>query len=257
MLLFAAQLFFHLAIAFVAPNFIIPTHNFKRSPIQFSRKRSASVMDLSLLPQIIQELEQHENSLRLKKLLLYVCKRVWQNDLTVIEQANWQDYIQELINKNPTVERLKRNVYGMAKTTNKPKQYILIADTLISYIEKIYFIDEVTQANIINSQAGSSKLNKAYDPWQLKLVITASVNPLKAKIFIFYSLYEQFDFSERDWVNLRAQQLDDLLQNLFDLYPTFSELKKKLEDTANIMEDLGGNLQIAQTISQAFRPYYA
>lgn len=217
-------------------------------------------MDVSLLAQIIQDLEQHENSLRLKKLLFYVCKRVWQNDLTVIEQASWQDYIQELINKNPTVERLKRNVHGMAKTTNKPKQYILIADTLINYIERLYSIDEVTQANIINSQAGSSNscnLIKAYDPWQLKLVITAALNPLKAKIFIFHTLYEQFDFSERDWVNLRAQQLDDLLQNLFDLYPTFSELKKKLEDTANIMEDLGGNLQIAQTISQAFRPYYA
>ncbi|WP_268748873.1 hypothetical protein [Aliterella atlantica] len=40
-LLIAAQLFFHLAIAFVAPNFIIPTQIIKRSPIQFSRKRSA------------------------------------------------------------------------------------------------------------------------------------------------------------------------------------------------------------------------
>lgn len=222
-------------------------------------------MDLSLLPQIIQDLEQHENSLRIKKLIYYVCQRVWQNDANVIANASWQDCIQQLINKNPTLERLKRNVYGMAKTTNKPKQYALIADILISHLEKLYSLEELTKAYINNVQRTTlaekvvslPKLNQAYDPWQIKLVITTSINPLKAKILLFSTLYEQFDFSERDWVSLNAQQLDELLQNLFDLYPTFSELKKKLEDTANIMQDIGGNLQIAIAICQAFRPYYA
>lgn len=67
-------------------------------------------MDLSLLPQLIQDLEHHENSLRLKKLLFYVCKKHWQNDLTIIDNAGWQDYIQELINKNPTVASLKADI---------------------------------------------------------------------------------------------------------------------------------------------------
>lgn len=221
-------------------------------------------MDASLLHQVIRDLEHHEDSLRLKKLLFYVCKQVWQNDLTVIDKASWQDYIQELIDKNPTLERLKRNVYGMAKTTNKPKQYILIADTLVNHIEKLYSLEEITKAYINNFQnvllaeekSTQPKLNQAYDPWQIKLAITTSINPLKAKIFVFSVLNEQFNFSERDWINLKAQQLDDLLQSLFDRYPTFSELKKKLEDTANILQDIGGNLQIAKTISQAFRPYY-
>lgn len=227
--------------------------------------RSPKAMDSSLLAQVIQEIEQHENSLRLQKLLFYVCQKVWQNDLTVINNAGWQDYIQELINKYPTVAGLKRNVYSMAKTTNKPKQYSLIADTLISYLEKLYFVEGVTQAYLSNFQsallleetANLPKLHQTYDLFQLKLNIITSINPLKAKILLFSALNEQFNFSERDWVELKAQQLDDLLQNLFDLCPTFSELKDKLEDTASIMQDLDGIIQVARVISQYFKPYYA
>lgn len=266
MLLFAAQVFFHLAIALEALNFIIPTHKIKRSPIQFSRMRSLKAMDLSLLPQVIQNLEQHENSVRLKKLLVYVCQQVWENDLTVIDNASWQDYIQELISKNSTIESLKRNVYGMAKTTTKPKQYLSIADILIRQLKQLYFIkDEVTQAYFVNFQPALIheetpelfKTNRLLDSFQLKLNIITAINPLKAKILLFSALNEQFNFSSQDWINLRAQQLDDLLQNLFELYPTFTELKNRLEDTANTMRNLDESMQVARVISQYFKPYYA
>lgn len=222
-------------------------------------------MDLSLLPQVIQELEQDENALRLKKLLFYTCKQVWQNDLTVVDNASWQDYIQELIKQNSTLASLKRNIYGMAKTTNKPKQYLLIADTLISYIEKLYSIEEVTQAYFINFQpdllskeaVNLSKVNKDYNLFELRLSVISSINPLKAKILLFSALNEQFNFSDRDWINLRTQHLDELLQTLFELCPTFSDLKNKLEITASIMPKLDGSMQVAKAIIQSFKPYYA
>ena len=63
------------------------------------------------------------------------------------------DLIQELISKKPTFVSLTKYIYGMAKTTNKPKKYLLVAHTLINQLEKVYFVEEdVTQAFLVNFQ---------------------------------------------------------------------------------------------------------
>lgn len=222
--------------------------------------------NLSLLPQIIQNLEQHENSLRLKKLLFYICNQVWENDRTKIDNANWQSLLQELIGKKPTVASLNKYIYGMAKTTTKPKQYSLLADILINQLEKIYFIEEdVTVACLAKFQEDvtpqeiphQTETIKTYDPYKIRAEIVGNINPLRAKILLFSALYERFSFSSQDWATLKTQQLDELLQNLVDSYPTFPELVSKLEITASIMQEIDENLKVARVISQSLKPSYS
>ncbi|WP_009631437.1 hypothetical protein [Synechocystis sp. PCC 7509] len=221
--------------------------------------------NLSLLPQIIQNLEQHQNSLKLKKLLFYICNQVWENDQTKIDNADWEKLLQELINKKPIFVSLNKYIYGMAKTTTKPKQYSLLADILVEQLEKIYFIEEdKTQACLSKfhedltpqEMSNQSEVIKPYDPYKIRAEISANINPLRAKILLFSALYERFNFSSQDWASLKTQQLDELLQNLVDSYPTFTELVSKLEITASIMQEIDENLKVARVISQSLKPFY-
>ncbi len=222
--------------------------------------------NLSLLPQVIQNLEQHENSLRLKKLLFYICNQVWENDQTKIDKADWQSLLQELIGKKSTFVSLNKYIYGMAKTTNKPKQYSLLADILVKQLEKIYFLEEdVTvaclakfQDDVVTPQEISHQTEtiKPYDPYKIRAEIVGNINPLRAKILLFSALYDRFNFSSQDWATLKTQQLDELLQNLVDSYPTFPELVSKLEITASIMQEIDENLKVARVISQSLKPSY-
>jgi len=222
-------------------------------------------MELSLLPQIIQDLKQHEDSLRLKKLLFYLCQQVWENEQTKIDNADWQSLIVELVNKKSTFAGLKKYIHGMAKTTNKPKRYLLVADILIIYLERIYFVEEdVTAACLAKFQEetqlqaipSQKETPKPYDSYKIRAEIIANINPLRAKILLFSALYEQFNFSNQDWVSLKSQQLDELIQNLVDICPTFTELVSKLEATAVILQEVEENRKVARVISQSLKPFY-
>jgi len=222
-------------------------------------------MELSLLPQIIQDLKQHEDSLRLKKLLFYLCQQVWENEQVKIDNADWQSLIVELVNKKSNFAGLKKYIHGMAKTTNKPKRYLLVADILIIYLERIYFVEEdVTAACLAKFQAetqaqaipSQKETPKPYDPYKIRAEIIANINPLRAKILLFSALYEQFNFSNQDWVSLKSQQLDELIQNLVDTCPTFTELVSKLEATAGALQEVDENRNVARVISQSLKPFY-
>jgi hypothetical protein len=221
----------------------------------------------SLLPQVIQDLKQHQDSIQLKKLTLYLCQQVWENDQIKIDNADWQSLIEELVNKKPTFIGLNKYIYGMAKTTNKPKKYLLVADILISQLEKMYLVEEnidVTVACLANFQeetlpqqiSNQRATPEPYDLYKIRAEIISNINPLRAKILLFSALNEQFNFSSRDWANLKSQQLDELIQELIDNYPTFTKLVSKLEFTAGILPEVNENLKIAKVISQSLKPFY-
>lgn len=221
--------------------------------------------NLDLLLQVIKEIELHDNSLRLKKLIFYACKQVWENEQTKIDYIDWQSLIQELIDKKPTFASLEKYIYDMAKTTTKPKQYLLVADTLISQLEKLYFVEEdVTQAflaqfheELMPQEVGyQGETIKPDDAYKIKLEIIVNINPLRAKILLFAALNEGFNFNSQDWASLNSEQLDELLQNLVDICPTFTELVSKLEITAGILPESAENLKAARVISQSLKPFY-
>lgn len=222
-------------------------------------------MDSFLLTQVIQDLTEHEDSLRLKKLLIYLCQQVWENDQIKIDNADWQKLIEELINKKSSFASLKKYIHGMAKTTNKPKKYLLVADILISNLEKIYFIEEdVTQAClakfqeeiIIQETFDRQETTKPYDPYKVRAEIVTNINPLRAKILLFSAIYERFTYSSQDWASLKSQQLDELILELIDSCPTFTKLADKLELTANVLQEVDENLKVAKVISQSLKPFY-
>ncbi|NMG57505.1 hypothetical protein E1H12_02950 [Geitlerinema sp. P-1104] len=94
------------------------------------------------------------------------------------------------------------------------------------------------------------------DLFDVRGQLLRKTNPLRTKILIFSTIYHQFDFSDRDWMALRTQELDALLRHLFDACPTLDELDSRLHRTARDLEGTEENLQAADLLVRCFTRFY-
>lgn len=94
------------------------------------------------------------------------------------------------------------------------------------------------------------------DLFDLRGQLLRKTNPLRSKILIFSTIYRQFDFSDRDWMALKAQELDELLRNLFEACPTLDELDSRLHRTARNLDGMEENLNAADLLVRCFTHFY-
>lgn len=90
----------------------------------------------------------------------------------------------------------------------------------------------------------------------LRLDIMRYANPLRAKVLLYSCLHGPFSFSRQDWFELKNQTLDQLLQEIFEYCPTFSDLESKLTILSHCLDSAEENIPVAQAIARAMKPYY-
>lgn len=232
---------------------------------------------LAKLDQVIKDIQQHENSSRIKKLIFGACFNTWENDLNKLEAFKLKDLLQKLVELNPSIEHLKVSLNKVVQTLNKPGEYALIAGVIISQMEKLYEntyqptqiasnpsnqpifqVESVTQPNLVGEQNATEQQHKPpYDLFEMRLEIMRYTNPLRAKILVFSTLYQQLDINEKDLAVIRSHELDDLLLNLFYFCQTIIEMDARLSSTARCLFEADENYQASSAIVQAMRPFYA
>ncbi len=92
----------------------------------------------ALYEQLAVELEASGNGTRIKKLAFYVCRRVWEADQNKLDGLRLQDLIAELHQSMPTLENLTIATNGCVQTLSKQAEYALIANALISKLQRLY-----------------------------------------------------------------------------------------------------------------------
>ncbi|WP_071191765.1 hypothetical protein [Trichormus sp. NMC-1] len=231
---------------------------------------------LSSLDEVAKYLEQHENSTRIKKLVFCTCKNRWENDQYQLNSCKLQELIQELCTLNPTLYKLKVSLSKVVKSLNKQAEYALVASVIFNEVQKLYVRNEESSGILVNqpnqeeyifynseeissnviSQSPNSKKESQYDQFNLRQNIMKYTNPLRAKIVLFSALYHKFSFKEEDWFKLRSEELDSLLQKLFDSCSTIKELESKLNNTVRYLGHPDDNTQAASAIIQSMRGLY-
>ena len=88
--------------------------------------------------QAVQNLENHPESIRVKKLIFCICRENWENDLNILDALSLETLVKELITKQETVEQLTLSLYKLVKTLNRPKVYAGVAKAIIQQIGPIY-----------------------------------------------------------------------------------------------------------------------
>lgn len=229
----------------------------------------------SSINDVVNQLEQHDKSLRIKKMLLCVCRNIWENDASKLASLSLQDLTKELCQLYPNIEELKASLYEVVKSLNKPKEYSLVANTIINYVSNLYS-QAGDETELISSQNIDSLARvdepeeycqpplslelcdrrRAYEPFDLRLEVMKYTNPLRAKILIFSTIEQLFTFNQEDWLSIKSKELDDLLLRLFQECTTIEQLKSRLCETAKCLRDPSESNQAAGAIIQALRPFY-
>lgn len=231
----------------------------------------------SILDEVVQNLEQHENLTRMKKLIYCACKKIWENDSEMLERLSLKDLLKDLIDVSPTIEHLTVALNSVVKQLNKQAEYSLVANTIITELGKLY--PDTEESTLVKSNRLHNTISTAYsapqqplvmepelqlnepkrqyDPFDLRLEIMKYTNPLLAKILVFSTVDGKlFDFSQQDWLSIKGQEMDDLILRLFRACETITELEFQLNSTAKCLEDPAQFRQAASVIIRALKPFY-
>ncbi|MDD1453430.1 hypothetical protein MEN95_00415 [Dolichospermum sp. ST_sed7] len=247
-------------------------------------------MTLSSFDEIAKYLEQHENSQRIKKLIFFACKNEWENDQDTLNRFKLQELIQELSSLNPTIDHLNSSLSIAVKSLSKPKQYSIIASIIIKEIKKLYVTSEEQTGIILNpphqeeqtgiilnpphqnspifysaeqrssnppTKTSSSSKKSQYNQFDLRQNLMRLTNPLRVKIILFSALYRKFTFSEEDWLKLKTEKLDSLLQLLFNSCSTIRELESKINNAVISLGKPDKNARAAGAIIRVMRVLYS
>jgi len=232
-----------------------------------------------LLEQIFNNIEYHEEVVRLKKLLFATCKHYWENEIEEIENYDLRDILLETRSIYTSRENLKRGIENVISTLNRQNFYRFIADTIISELSVLYDEEEeeldtklvtqqiisiehqikevATQTENKNFFENNERKTKSYNFFELKQEIMQYTNPLVAKILLFYTVY-QLDSSEHHWSIVRTCSLDDLLIKLFLNYNSLEEIESQLNTSASSPIEhieIDDNRQAASAIFKAVKHF--
>jgi len=96
------------------------------------------INDANLLQQIVNYLEQHRETARIKKMLYCLCTSRWEKDADYLNSINSQYLIEQIVRENQTLDRFRVRLQDLVKTVNKPKHYIQIAKVIYLSIGQLY-----------------------------------------------------------------------------------------------------------------------
>lgn len=237
---------------------------------------------------------------RAHKLLYCICQNAWTNDPQVLQQWPLQELVRQTYDVAPTVKNLKYQLSRIIKRLNRKADYTRLANQIIASFQPLYAQDqeathlsppdessdggpqtcleqpspataaEMTTLHTSLSTPGVLPDGKTLPPtpkvpptvrdrsnlFELRLDIMRYTNPLRAKILLYSCLHGPFSFSHQDWLSLRAQNLDNLLDKVFDYCQSFGDLESKLAIIAHCLDNADENAQVASAITAAMRAYY-
>ncbi len=113
--------------------------------------------NLLLISEIAQELGQHSNTARIKKLIFATWKNCWENDLSIIDKFPLTNIIQELVNFYPTPEQLRVAFFNIVNTLNKKEEYTLIAEIILAKLDNLYVCQEPKTEMVYRAVASPSQ----------------------------------------------------------------------------------------------------
>ncbi len=199
---------------------------------------------LDLLDEVVVDLEQHEQSRRIKKLFFCISQERWENDPNVLAQFPLKDLIRETIDAND-LEQISLALNEIVDSLNRQEVYAAIANDIIDTLSKLSADEE--EATQILVQPKKKIITKQIIPgiYLNKIVehITNHEQSQRIKKLIYSATINCWESNPRAIENsdlksliLQLRQnyrnLEDLRQTLYGLVETLNrqELYSLLAD---------------------------
>jgi hypothetical protein len=252
--------------------------------------------------QIANALEQDSNRLRIKKLLFCACNGIWENEPTRLESISFISLVERLDEIIPSLDYLQAALGSIVNTLNKKQDYTFVSEKIINLFTPLYLQSTSAsdgQSAIADSESTQIKIAPPtplppppsvdlppspppviqhsrpapppeqpvrdrppakptpLDWFDVRIEIMKYTNPLRAKLLIFACLHQRATLDGEAWSVVRSSDLDTLLQNLLQAYPTQQRLESQFKKTANVLPQPDQYLQAASAVLRAVKPFYS
>lgn len=117
-------------------------------------------LEPELIERVVENIEYHEESPRIKKLIFAACKQYWENDINIIEVYSLRELILELHELYPNAKRLKKALDKIVSSINRQNFYAFIADIIVSELTYLYKHDNA-ETRLGDNEEEDTKLIKA------------------------------------------------------------------------------------------------
>lgn len=183
-----------------------------------------STANFSLQKEAINELKEHSESVRIKKLIFAACKDYWENDPAILYATPMEDLIAELRCSNPTIKDLSTALHQVVRRIKKSKRgiYSFIANIAILKLSKLYSdVDKSTQSIFFPSQdqdlpeANLSLLKQAVK------TLTQDEEMPRIQKLVFATCK---GYWENDLEKLAQYKFETLLSELYQIHATKEQL---------------------------------
>ncbi len=196
----------------------------------------------SPLDEVVQNLSQDPNLLRIKKLLIYASQQTWERDPIKIQQADLYPLVQALRAQYPTRQILEAHLTALVNTLSKVTEYTLVANAALSYLEPLYPANES-----LAIAARPQDYQQVADQFQ------QDANSARIKKLLFAACTQTW---ENDSQVLSQHSLIELVQRLHRLTATPQTLDAILTSIVRTLNRQTEYTRVAQTIIYAFAPLY-
>jgi len=245
---------------------------------------------------IIARLNKNPEIARIKKLVFYISKDYWENDLNVIDSYDFKELILKIRETYTSFFDLEKAFNDLVATLNRQHVYQGVAQAITQELVKLYKSDEgetalfdktglvteikpketeatcvipsqeigiisqekeiVPQVEAKKPEADFSNKLTTYTPFDWRLDIMQYTNPLRVKILMFSLLYHQFQNNERDWSKLKSCTMEELLNKILNRYESISQIETQLNSVCKESSDSELYQQIAAVIIKSFMSFY-
>ncbi len=231
-------------------------------------------MDAITLADVVEALEQDENVLRIKRLVVFASHGFWVTEADDLAAMDMQRLVEELLVAVPNLGELKQKIQACVRQLNKPGVYALVADAIVDSIGLLYPSDGSPAASptiaTAVAWAGMTGIEPSDEltvpgpdrPAQLpalldlKLEVSNTVSPLRLKVLLFSLLHHPFAPEARDWHEFNSVDLSELLDTLWRQYHDFSVLEQRLYAIADELREPQEYRQAASALLRPLRVRY-
>lgn len=208
---------------------------------------------VNLLDTAAQNLDQYGNTVRIKKLIFGACRNTWENDQGRLAQLELKDLIQELYERNPTLEHLKFSLASVVQTLNKKSEYSILVHVITSNLERLYVVpEELTQCIVNQDSVLNSELAKAYN--KVTQELEQNENAARIKKLVYGACKSTW---ENDQDKLNRLSLRGLVQELHELAPTLDYLKSLLNSVISTLNKQTEYTLVGDIVSNKFKVFYS
>ena len=208
----------------------------------------------NLIKAIIQVLEAHPKSWRIKKLIFSACHNTWENEPTVLTQFKLEDLIHNLLQRHTTLEHLQASLKRIVGTLNRKTEYASVVQTILDQVRDLY----ANQPDSTQIFASYSDVFGVNTPNQVYQTIADNLDHHPNRIRIKKLLY---CICYRTWENnpqiLNQFESQDLIQQLHQLAPNPKHLNYHLDRIIKRLNRQTAYRQVAQTIVEQFQTLYS